>query len=121
MQPGQVAYGHSFDCRCILKTPKQPVEWTWRPFEQQGLKAAWDAKHFCQLLGHRVLYLVGDSTVRQNWNVVVNTVSQTGGACYKQIVYKKAYDEAPAEVIRKTDEPKTTPGDVSLDKVLNKL
>ena len=68
-----------------------------------------------------MLYFVGDSTMYQSWNVVVNTVSQTGGACYKQILYGKSYDEAPAEVFKHTDEPKATRGDASLEWILSKL
>jgi hypothetical protein len=105
----------------MLTDVVRPVEWTWEPFGQQNLKAAWDAEHFCQLLGRRQLYLVGDSTMKQSWTALVNTVSQTGGACYKQIIHKKSYEEAPAEVIRKTDAPGTTPGDIPLDEHLDHL
>ena len=122
MQPGQVALAaYDFDCQCSLHNLKQPLEWTWRPFKQQPVKAAWNAKQFCQLLGRQELYLVGDSTMFQSWAVLVNTVSQTGGACHKQIVYGRSFDEAPAEVIRKTDAPETSPYPVSLDQILSKL
>ena len=87
------------DCNCSLQHVEQPVEWMWRLFKQQDLKAAWDVEHFCQLLGHRVLYFVGDSTMRQSFFVVVNTILQTGGACYKQLVFQRSYMLSEATIL----------------------
>ena len=96
MLPHQVMRG-TYCCRPFLQ-PNRSIEWVWTPRAKQPPRARWDASDFCRLLGRRTLVVVGDSTFRVIFEVLVNTIAATGGDCYKQVAYKLSDLLAPRKL-----------------------
>ena len=51
----------------------------------------WNATLFCSLLGNRVVFLTGDSTMEQTANSLMNMITYGGGNCSEQIVFGISY------------------------------
>ena len=83
-------------CTCDAKYGRLSVnereKYSWQPKNCDLI--AWNATSFCQLLGTRIVYMQGDSTMGQTAHSLIAMIYTSNGGCANQIYFNRDHGAA---------------------------
>ena len=101
INPNQTSsYGRNW-CNCTSYTQSNDTQhgsWLWQPAPLIEPIQPWNAQLFCQILGERNVYMIGDSTMQQTQVALILAIRENNGGCDHQIIHWMLDMLTPVEV-----------------------